>query len=309
MKRIICAGMANVDVIAAPFTNFNPDGDVTYTEHIKMTTGGDAMNTSVRLKSLGLPVSFVGTVGSDAAGDFLLQKMEGMDLRGVRRTDEVQSAVCVALVEANGQRRFLYNPGSNKMVSGENITEELFKDAALFHAGGLMQMSRLEADLPGLFEMAHRHGVLTSMDVTYDLDGIWFKKLEKAFPHTDYFLPSIEEAREITGCEEPEAIRRFFAGYGMKGLVVKLGKRGCYVTDFKEERYLGEYPAKVLDTTGAGDSFVAGFLAAVSQGESCFTAAAVGTVVASVCVANLGATGGTIAYADARELAKVHFHL
>ena len=309
MKHIICAGQANVDVVATPFEGFSENGDVTYADQIKMTTGGDAMNTSVRLRNLGMSVAFAGAIGKDAAGDFLYQNMYGMNTDGLLRTDESQTAVCMALVQGNGQRRFIYNPGSNGLLSASQITDHLLAGASILHVGGVMQMSRLEPDLHTLFQAAHRHGVLTSMDVTYDLDGLWLKKIEKALPYTDYFLPSIEEVSEMTGYQEPEQIRRFFEGCGMKGMVIKLGKRGCYVTDFREERYLSEYPAKVVDTTGAGDSFVGGFLAAISQGENCFTAASVGTVVASVCVAHVGATGGCITYSEAKKLAASYFEL
>lgn len=309
MQKVICLGMANVDIIASPVDALNPNGDTTYADEIRMVTGGDAFNTAMRLASLGAPTAFAGTVGRDAAGDFLLSNMKDMDTAGVLRSGTHQTAVCMALVDSRGQRKFIYNPGANTLTSGKNISAQMLAGAGILHAGGIMQMPALEADLPAIFQDAHAAGMMTSMDITWDSEGKWYEKIKDTLPLTDYFLPSIAEAKLICGCETPEQVRDFFKDFGMKALVVKLGERGCYVTDFTQELYLDTYPTMVVDTTGAGDAFCAGFLAAVADGENPFLAAAMGNVTAAVCVSALGAAGGDVNYRDAKEKAKEFYHL
>lgn len=309
MKKVTCLGMANVDIIASPVDGLNPNGDTTYAREIRMVTGGDVFNTAVQLKKLGTPIAFAGTLGVDAAGAFLLQNMEGMDTAGVLQVSSHQTAVCMALVDSHGQRHFIYNPGANRLTDRKNMEKVKLQKGDFLHVGGIMQMPALEADLPAIFADAHAAGALTSMDITWDSEGKWYEKIKDALELTDYFLPSIAEARLICGCETPEQVRDFFKDFGMKALVVKLGEKGCYVTDFDRELYLDTYPTTVVDTTGAGDAFCAGFLAAVADGESPFLAAAIGNVTAAACVSTLGAAGGDVNYADVKEKAKEFYHL
>ncbi|MBO5274112.1 MAG: sugar kinase [Clostridia bacterium] len=304
MKNILCIGMANVDVIAAPIDKLSTDGDTTHAEQIRMTTGGDALNTAIRLRNMGCPTAFAGMVGDDAAADFLTENLRGIECSGVIRSKELQTAICMALVDSAGQRKFIYNSGANRLISGKNLSEEMLKDAGIVHVGGIMQLPALEADLHEIFRRAHRHRAMTSMDVTCSTDGTWLSKIDTALYETDYFLPSIDEARAISGYSTLDRICGFFEKYSLKALVIKLGARGCYVTDFKREACLPACVTDVVDTTGAGDTFVAGFLAGVLRGENCFTAAAIGNVSASVCVGAIGASGGNITYESALDLAK-----
>lgn len=301
--------MANVDIVASPVDGLNPNGDTTYAEQIRMVTGGDVFNTAVQLRKMGVPTAFSGTLGADAAGEFLLQSMEGMDTTGVIRVQSHQTAVCMALVDSHGQRHFIYNPGANVLTDRKNMQRVCLENGNILHAGGIMQMPALEADLPDIFAKARASGVLTSMDITWDSEGKWYEKIRDTLPLTDYFLPSIAEARLICGCETPEQVRDFFKDFGMKALVVKLGEKGCYVTDFVQEQYLETYPTTVVDTTGAGDAFCAGFLAAIADGENPFLAAAMGNVAAAACVSALGAAGGDVNYPDAKKKAKDFYHL
>jgi ribokinase len=110
---------------------------------------------------------------------------------------------------------------------------------------------------------------------------------------TDVLLPSYMEAVKLTGCRELRDIREQFSGYGAKLLVVKLGGEGCYITDFKDEWRVPTFSEfKPVDTTGAGDSFVGGFIRGLLEGWDPETAAVFASAVASYNVTKVGATGG-----------------
>ena len=110
---------------------------------------------------------------------------------------------------------------------------------------------------------------MTSMDVTCDLPPeVCYNNVKDVLNYTDIFFPSDYEAEIITGgltkCED---IEKFFSRFGIKILVIKLGARGVYVTDFKTRRYISTFQVpKVVDVTGCGDSFVAAFLTAIVKG-------------------------------------------
>ena len=113
-------------------------------------------------------------------------------------------------------------------------------------------------------EMARRYaqskGKTTSMDVTWDTTGRWLSVIKPCLPHLDLFMPNEKEASLITGQKTPEKMAEFFLKYGVKIAVIKLGAKGAYIRSGNEEFYQTAFESEVTDTTGAGDSFVAGFL-------------------------------------------------
>ena len=114
-----------------------------------------------------------------------------------------------------------------------------------------------------LLKMAQEIGVITSMDVTKDPTGRWNEILSPCYPYLDYFLPSEEQAMLLAGTEDVEAMADFFLKGGVKCVVIKLGSRGCFCKTAQLSFYCGCYDVPVVETTGAGDAFVAGFLSGV----------------------------------------------
>ena len=142
-----------------------------------------------------------------------------------------------------------------------------------------------------MFKKAKSLGKITSMDVTWDSSGKWLEKIDNALYYTDIFIPSYDEAKKITGLDNPEEMKEFFRKYGFKILVIKLGAEGCYISDFSNEYRIKTYNnVKVVDTTGAGDAFVSGFLTGIINGLSLYDSGVLGNAVASQCVMELGAT-------------------
>jgi ribokinase len=132
------------------------------------------------------------------------------------------------------------------------------------------------------------------MDAASDetrVDMNWLEELAPALRQTDVFFPSIDEARLITGKDTPEEISACMSGFGMKAFGIKLGKRGCYVTDFTRSLYVPSLEwMPVVDTTGAGDSFLAGLMRGLAEGWDIFRSTEFANTIASQ---NVGAYGGT----------------
>ena len=138
-------------------------------------------------------------------------------------------------------------------------------------------------------------GKTTVLDVCWDHKAKWGELLNQAMPYIDIFMPSIDEAREISKESTVEKMAEVFFSRGVKSVVIKCGSDGCYVQEKKDEKGYMSPACKgvtAVDTTGAGDSFCSGFLAALSKGYDFKTCALMGNATGAHCVMERGATTG-----------------
>jgi sugar/nucleoside kinase (ribokinase family) len=198
------------------------------------------------------------------------------------------------MVDKKGNRRFAYYGKCNDQLSVSDIDDSQFKAGGIVHVGSAMALASLDGPgLAELFKKAKDKGCVTSLDVTWDRDGKWLPKIEAALRYTDLFLPSLYEAKLITKKESPRAIAEFFSAYGISKLVIKMGAQGCYLTDFKDTEILLPAPdVPVVDTTGAGDAFVSGFLFGVKNDLPFRACGVLGGLVSGEAIGAFGATTG-----------------
>jgi sugar/nucleoside kinase (ribokinase family) len=287
------------DVAVKPFTGLPTEGDVVAMESVELHPGGDALNTALTLAAMGPRPTFIGCVGDDAFGRFLTEELQtqGVDVTHVCRRTDTPTAACVVLVGPEGQRHFLFQPGANRELSASMIAPALSPlwegggkgGCRGLHIGSLLALPALEEGLPELFAQVREQGGWTTFDVTWDRRGRWLEAIRPLLPWTSVFLPSEMEARELTGRGDPLEMARFLKDQGPEAVVVKLGERGCLWLDAGGHGFVPANPVPVVDTTGAGDSFVAGFLSGLLAGrpveECCHRA----VEVAALCVGGLGA--------------------
>lgn len=159
--------------------------------------------------------------------------------------------------------------------------------------------------IPTKSYVAQESGVVTAMDTAWDARGRWLSLIRPMLAHLDWFMPSVEEAEQMIGTREPGRLAEAFRALGVKNVVIKLGSRGCYVQPQGEEgRYFGIFPAKAVDTAGAGDAWCAGFLAGLVNGLSVDAAAVVGNAAGAMCVTQVGTTTGIRSFAETQEYAR-----
>jgi sugar/nucleoside kinase (ribokinase family) len=132
------------------------------------------------------------------------------------------------------------------------------------------------------------------MDTAWDSKGQWIRKIESSLKYLDWFMPSYDEAREMSGQTNPEEIAHFFNSKGVKNVIIKLGNEGCFVKPVNEKGY--SVPAfikvKAVDTSGAGDSFCAGFIAGLYKGWEIAECAKFANAVGAHCIMKIGTTAG-----------------
>ena len=137
-------------------------------------------------------------------------------------------------------------------------------------------------------------GLTTIMDTAWDASGRWMELVEDALPHLDYFIPSYDEAMNISGKTDPGEIAEVFMFYGVKNVVIKLGKEGCYIkTPDEEELTIPTFlNIKAVETTGAGDAFSSGFITGLSMGWPLYKCGLFANAVGTFSVSQVGASTG-----------------
>jgi sugar/nucleoside kinase (ribokinase family) len=295
MKSVACIGMAVADLIVGKVDNFHFKTDVTLVNNVSVKAGGDAANVALNLAALSTPISLHTKLGKDMFGHWLMEHYEtcGIDTKHIRLTNEEATGTAIALVDNEGERVFLYKGGTVDTLQLADIDVASVLSHDMVHASGFYLLPQLENDgLVEIFQSAHRKGVITSLDVGWDNSGQWLKKIEPILSSLTYFLPTLNEAQQISGCNEIEACAQFFIDRGVSHVVIKAGAQGAFVNDGEREYWVESVPVEtVLDTTGAGDGFVSGFLAAISRGLSLEEAVKIGNNAGAIVVQQYGSTG------------------
>jgi len=272
------------------------DVDTMNVDGILTKNGGDSMNTAIALAKLGADVDFGGMVGDDLFGRFLAQILEenGIDTSQLCISENTPTGSVIVLVQPDGNRAFLYSGGTNRLYGLDQIDFSSLNKYTHLHIGGTYQMDMLDGNNAAkLFKEARRQGLTTSMDVTWDPLNRWMFVIKPCLPHLDLFIPSDNEAKHITKTEDPAEMAECLINHGVDNAIIKLGKDGAYVREKdKEGYYLPAYKGKVVDTTGAGDSFIAGFLSRYVKGLPICECTKFAMAVATHCIREIGTTTG-----------------
>jgi sugar/nucleoside kinase (ribokinase family) len=295
-KPIVCLGIMVADVVGRPLRSLPDRGRLVLVDEMELHTGGCAVNTATALARLGLPVEVIGRIGTDPFGDFVLRQLHerGIETRGVTRDPEVNTSATMVMVDPDGERRFVHYLGANACLRLDDVDFGMIEEASILHIAGALVLPGIDGEPTAqLLERAHSAGVTTFLDVVWDDTGRWMELLATSLPHVDYFVPNLTEAQAITGLEAPEDAALALLDKGVGTVVVKLGADGCLVKTGKGERLrVPAYEVDVVDATGAGDAFTAGFIAGVWLGWPLERTARFANAVGALCVTGLGASGG-----------------
>jgi len=302
---VCCLGILVADAFGSPIDDVPPKGRLKLFDHMELHIGGCAANSGIALAKLGLETAVMGKVGDDIFRTFIVETLEeaGVDARGVMVDVEASTSFTFVIVGADGQRRFLHTMGANATLCEDDVDMDLVKEAKVLHVAGTMVMPTFDgAQTAHVLEEARAAGVVTCMDTVFnDRLGDYWPVVGPCLPHLDMFLPSIEEAERVAGTSEPRAIVRRLHEGGVGVVVVKLGEKGCYVFGEGEEAYVPSYRVKAVDTSGAGDCWVAGFLTGRLRGWSLVESARFGNAVAAHCVQAVGCTTGVRGFEATRR--------
>jgi sugar/nucleoside kinase (ribokinase family) len=268
---VVVLGEINPDVIvraADPTPSF---GQVErFVDSIDLVIGSSSVIFACGAARLGLRVAFVGVVGDDAMGRFMLDAMQarGIDIGSCRVDRDVPTGASVILT-SGADRAILTAPGTVPILRDEDIPEALVARARHLHVGSVFMLDALRPRLAARLAAAHRAGLTTSADCNWDPRGTWDGGLRDILRETDVFLPNRAEATRIAGTDDVEAAGRALVAAGPRIVAVKCGAAGAIaVTRDGTLTRTASLAVDAVDTTGAGDSFDAGFIAGFLAGRS-----------------------------------------
>ena len=291
MPRFLSTGNAVVDIMVRPVDGLRW-GETALVESLRQSVGGNGANTAYALARLGNPVRLIASVGRDALGDFVVDYLRsgGVDTGGVRRSDAPTGAT-VGLVRSDGGRTFLHSLGASAgvLVSPEELAREL-PGCIHYHLAAPFRLTRMRPTMPDLLRTARAAGLTTSLDTQWDPEGRWLQDIGPCLPHTDYFFANEDEFRMLTGTGDPAEAAGILLRQGASTVVLKLEARGCAVYAGGAEIRCPALDVPVVDTTGAGDCFVAGFLHRAVRGAGLREAAEFANSIAARAIQSLGAT-------------------
>jgi sugar/nucleoside kinase (ribokinase family) len=297
MIDIACVGIIVADAIAKPVEKIPAKGKLELVDTLSLYTGGCAASASIDMAKIGIDVALIGKMGNDGFGAFMRSAFDetGVITDGLVINENGSTSASLVIVTADGERSFIHCLGENATLAESDINYSIIDKAKLVFVAGFMLMPQFDGVDCALFlKKCKEMGKITALDTAWDSKGRWMSVLEDSMPYIDYFLPSIEEAMELSGKSEPEEIADIFLSMGPKVVVIKLGKDGCFIKTKEGEKYIiPTYDRiKPVDTTGAGDSFCAGFLTALVKGKSLVDCGKFANAVGTHCIMAKGASTG-----------------
>lgn len=254
------------------------------------TPGGSAANTIAGLARLGLKTGYIGKVANDREGKLVLEdfEREKVDTKGIITASNGRSGVVTGYVDVKGERALYVDPGVNDALEFEEISLEYARQADFLHLTSFVGEKPFKAQNRLVKE-------LSEVKVSLDPGELYARKglstLKTLIERSFVVFPNENEVKLLTRKKMKEG-SEILIKKGVSIVAVKLGEKGCYVTDGKENHLVKSYQAEVVDTTGAGDAFCAGFLYGLIRGKDLYTCAKLGNFMASRCITKVGARAG-----------------
>lgn len=295
--EIIIIGAAIIDVLVRPVSETVFQEGSYAAEDIRMSPGADALNEATILARMGKRVRLYTVIGDDKAGRFLMEhcRENGIEVTEDCVKKDLVTGINVVLVEEDGKRNFLTNPkGSLRSLCLEDIPMPFPESADIVCFASIFVFPKMRTEeLKTVFAQVKKQKKILCADMTKCKNQETLEEMAPALQYVDYLLPNDEEAMLLTRTDSVERAAEELCAVGVRNVVIKCGKQGCYVQNVQEKvgRWIPAVPGvKCIDTTGAGDSFAAGFLYALSEGRNILECAEYANLCGSKAVQVMGAS-------------------
>jgi len=272
-KPICIIGNLNIDLIIRNVPWLPVWGqEVVGSSHVQVSSG-QAGYLAFALRQLRIPTQIIGNVGNDLYGKQIMDELSaaGVSVKGIDITPNGQTGITVAIVREDGERAFVSNFGCLRDISSELILKNWgqIDNAGIVCLVGVFNTPNLKlAHAASLMQKARQEGCLTMLDTGWDPNG-WqpdtIRGMHQLLKEVDLFLPNLDEARAITGCQSVDDASKQLLELGSKWVVIKCGADGSFLRTEKDFFSLPPRKVNVYDAVGAGDVFNAGFLYGVYQ--------------------------------------------
>ncbi len=294
---VVGFGALNVDTLLKVDKIAGPEEE-SFIHDYAEACGGSAANTMVGLARLACKVGFVGKVADDHEGKLQIDcfAQEGVDTDGIVRSPKGKSGVCIGFVDKKGARALYINPGVNDTIEFREINPPYVTNTQFLHLSSFVGEKSFRTQKK-LMSFLPEH-----VKVSFDPGSLYAQKgiaaIEPIIQNSFVMMPNQLELRLITGESEIPKGAQALLNMGVQIVAVKLGAKGCYLTNGQQKDIIQPYKVAAVDTTGAGDAFDAGFLYGLIHNKPLFECGRLGNFVASRSVMKMGARDGLPTEAD-----------
>ncbi len=292
--KVVALGVHVVDVLVRPVEAIPEGQGGQLVEEIRMTAAGTAGGTAITLAKLGADVWSAGAIGTDPLGEVLLGLLSnfGIDTSNLVRRDGVQTSASVLPIRADGSRPAFHVVGANGTYTSDDAPRELIAGATHLHMGGPEFMGGEGA--AQVLAFARERGVVTSADLLAPGEQLaelidWVAPI---FAHLDYLLPNDEQVLGLTGATSVDEGCAALVDRGIGCVAATVGADGAVIASADGIERVPAFTVEVVDTSGCGDAFSAGFLRGLSLGRSPRDAAVLGCATAGLVAQGLGSDHG-----------------
>jgi ribokinase len=263
----------------------------TFIEDYEEACGGSAANTVVGLARLGCKVGFIGKVSDDREGKMLVDDFcrEGVDTKGIIYSKRGRSGTVMGFVDKGGGRALYVDPGVNDTIEFDEVNVKYASQTRFLHLTSFVGEKSFQTQRK-LIDVLPQ-----AVKVSFDPGELYARrgsKLEPIIKKAFVLMPNLNELKLLTRTADYRKGAEALLKKGVEIVAVKLGSKGCYVTDGSENHIVEPFRLEVVDTTGAGDAFCAGFLYGLISSKSLYECGRLGNFVASRCITKMGARPG-----------------
>jgi sugar/nucleoside kinase (ribokinase family) len=299
---VVALGVHVLDVLVRPVEAIPEGQGGQLVEQIRATAAGTAGGTALTLAKLGARTRSAGAIGADPLGDLLVELLQrtGVETDLLLRRADVQTSASVLPIRPNGERPAFHVIGANATYGADDAPLEAIVKADALHLGAPEFMGGEQA--ARVLEHARASGTRTSADVLADGDPGLLEWIAPALPHLDVFLPNDDQVLGFTGEDSVEAGCRALLERGVGMVAATCGAQGALLVPGEGEPIrVPAFAVDVVDTTGCGDAFSAGFVVGLGLGRTPREAAVLGCAAAALVAGGLGSDHGDfdLAAADA----------
>ncbi len=285
---IVVLGDINVDIMGRVRAWPRP-GEDCLAQKLEIRCGGVGANCAFALARWGVATQLAGCIGQDPFGDYVLKALResNVGVRHLQRTSAATTGVFYINVTPDGERTFFGGRGANALLRLRQRSAAFSSGAVAAHIAGHSFLDRGPAQAAAqLIRAFHARGGWVSLDVGMEPSTAIPQKILQIIRSVDILLVSLDEAAALTGTRDPFRAYAALRKAGAREVVLKVGRRGCIISADGKPMLVPSFSVRTVDSTGAGDAFVAAFLQARLRGwptiEAAIAANAAGALATTV---------------------------
>lgn len=297
--KVVCLGVHLLDVLVrhpeAP--NLKPGWQIL--EDLRITAAGTAAGPAVDLAKLGAQPISIGVIGADFEGNVVCDLMSehGVDVSRMVRDQGGPTHVSLLFIGADGERNpIMIRPTGARTLTLDDVDMDAVADADVLHVGGADQLGDfVDGPLVELIRHARANDVVVTVDVLAMTDETMRDRLAPALSEAQFFFPNEGQLAEMTGTDDPaEGVALLREKVGVETVIGTLGEEGSLILGPEGEARVPAFEIDLVDTTGCGDAYVAGFIVATANGWDAEAAGWLGSAASGLVATGLGSDSGIV---------------